>query len=59
MKKLELYEAWISNFQMELEKTYLRLKEIDDREMFAKDDDVGFVFTSILNIIDELNKESK
>ncbi len=55
--KIQKYEEWVLSVLDELQKTYLRLKEVDDRQIFEKDDDVGFTFSSILNIIDELNKK--
>jgi len=57
LMKIGVYEGWILSTLDSCKKTYLRLKEIDDKQMFEKDDDVGFVFTSMLNIIDELEKE--
>jgi hypothetical protein len=36
--------------------TYNKLKFVDDRGIFVKDDDVGFLFTDLLNIIELTNK---
>lgn len=33
------------------------MRELDQREMFEKDDEVGVVFTEIINVLDKLNKE--
>jgi hypothetical protein len=55
--KISIYEGWILSTLNECKQAYLRLKEIDDKQMFEKDDDVGFIFTSMLNIIDELEKK--
>jgi hypothetical protein len=63
-KKIEIYESlienfttWITNTKSELQETYLKMKSIDDRGMFFKDDDVGFVFQELLNLISSLNKK--
>jgi hypothetical protein len=55
--KISIYEGWILSTLNECKQADLRLKEIDDKQMFEKDDDVGFIFTSMLNIIDELEKK--
>lgn len=59
LKRLDIYEQWVVSFKDMLKDTYTRLKEIDDRHLFEKDDDVGFVFQSILDIIEEINKRSE
>ena len=59
LKKLDIYEQWVVSFQDMLKDTYTRLKQVDDRNLFEKDDDVGFVFQSILNIIEEIKKRSE
>ena len=58
LKKLDIYEQWVLSFQDMLRQTYLHLKEVDDRNLFEKDDDVGFVFRDIVNIIEEITKKS-
>jgi hypothetical protein len=57
--KIEKYEAWVLSVIDECQKTYLRLKEIDDKQMFEKDDDVGWIFSKILKIIEELESKVK
>ena len=57
LNKIDIYEKWILNYRELVKKTYTSLKEIDERQMFEKDDDVGFVFTSILSIIKELDEK--
>jgi hypothetical protein len=37
----------------------LYMRELDQREMFEKDDEVGVVFVEITNIIEKLNEELK
>ena len=55
--KNEQYEQWISDMQTAITITYNKLKEIDDRQMFEKDDDVGFVFTNIVKLIEKLKSQ--
>jgi len=58
IKKTEIYEEWFIRYQSELMETYLKLKEVDERQIFEKDDDVGFVFQSIVNIIEDLKSKT-
>jgi hypothetical protein len=59
LNKLEVYEEWVDFFRSEVEKVYVRLKEVDEKNLFEKDDDVGFVFEDLLKIVDEFNKRIK
>ena len=54
--KLDIYESWIVSTRNKSKEIYIRLKNVDDRNLFAKDDDVGFVFTEILELTEELDK---
>lgn len=55
--KNEQYEQWISDIQIAITLTYNKLKSIDDRQMFEKDDDVGFVFSNIVKLIEKLKSQ--
>ena len=55
--KLDVYEQWILSAREQVEKTYSDLKFIDEQQIFEKDDDVGFVFTNILELIKNLNQK--
>jgi hypothetical protein len=57
--KFEIYEDWIFFFKKEIQYVYSRLKEVDNRNLFEKDDDVGFVFSEIIRIIEEFNNKIK
>lgn len=69
VKKIEVYEEWLDHFRSEIDDVHTRLKEVDKRGlfvsgvdekgMFEKDDDVGFVFTEILRIITEFDDKIK
>ena len=56
MGKHAVYEQWILDTQERVEKTYQTMRALDDREMFAKDDEVGTVFQQIVELIAYLNE---
>lgn len=47
---------WVIDFRKLVSNVYKKLKSVDERGIFEKDDDVGFLFQEMLNIIDECNK---
>ncbi len=49
--QIDLLESWLVDFKLLIKNTYNKLKSIDDRGIFVKDDDVGVLFTDLLNII--------
>lgn len=53
-EKLDLYDEWIDDVNSRVNLTYTKLKEIDNKQIFEKDDDVGFVFTNIVKLIEKL-----
>lgn len=55
--KNEQYEQWITDIENAISITYNKLKAIDDRQMFEKDDDVGFVFSNIVKLIEKLKSQ--
>ena len=55
--KNEQYEQWISDIEKAINITYNKLKLIDDKQMFEKDDDVGFVFSNIVKLIEKLKSQ--
>lgn len=58
-EKIDTLSNWISEFKQTTENTFQKLKEIDDRQIFQKDDDVGFVFSEIVKLIEKLNKRTE
>ena len=54
--QIDILEDWLIDFKQLINNTYKKLKNIDDRGMFEKDDDVGITFKNILEIIDLANK---
>lgn len=59
IKKLNVYENWVVMFQTEVNQMYDRLKSVDERNLFEKDDDVGQTFQDILNIVKLFNDTVK
>jgi hypothetical protein len=55
--KNEQYERWIDDIEKAINNTYNKLKIIDDRQLFEKDDDVGFVFSNIVKLIEKLKSQ--
>lgn len=59
IKKIEVYEEWMEYFRGEVDDVYERMKAVDDRNLFEKDDDVGFVFTELVRISKEFSDRIK
>ena len=56
---IETMENWTLQYRNLVENTYRRLKEIDEKQIFEKDDDVGFVFSEIVKLIEIIKEKSK
>ena len=59
INKVEVYESWTSLFRSESSQLYDRLKMVDEKNLFEKDDDVGFVFSEVLRIVKEFDETVK
>lgn len=59
LNKVEVYEAWAELFRTEADQLHGRLKMVDEKNLFDKDDDVGFVFSEVLRIAKEFNDTVK
>ena len=55
-RKVERLETWIESYAQRVIHTQATLKEIDDKGSFEADDEIGVVFQSIKETIDELNE---
>lgn len=59
MNRADLYEEMYNDIVLRtkgrIEETYLQMKQLDDKQMFSKDDDVGVAFQEILSILAEFN----
>jgi len=47
LNKIEFYEKFINDRRQRYERLLNTIREIDSKELFEKDDDVGAVFTQI------------
>ena len=54
-KKTELLETWVENFTQQIQAVQNNLKEVDSKEYFETDDEVGSIFERIKKIINELD----
>ena len=55
-RKVERLETWVEDYAQRVRRTQQTLKEIDNRGNFEADDEVGVIFDSIKETIDELNE---
>ena len=55
-RKVERLESWVEDYAQRVIRTQQTLKEIDNRGTFEADDEVGVIFDSIKETIDELNE---
>jgi hypothetical protein len=55
-RKVERLETWIEDYAQRVQDTQRVLNEIDDKGTFEADDEIGVVFTSIKETINELNE---
>ena len=52
--KNKIYEQWIVDTQDDVEKLYSDMQELDSKQMFEKDDEVGALFQQLITVIGEL-----
>ena len=55
-RKVERLETWIEDYAQRIQDTQQVLKEIDSKGTFEADDEIGVVFTSIKEAVDEINQ---
>ena len=55
-RKVERLETWIEGYVDRINETQSTLKEIDNKGTFEADDEIGVIFTSIKEAVDELNE---
>jgi hypothetical protein len=51
LRKVEIYEEWTNRFKLEIDSVCKELKVVDDKNLFEKDDDVGFVFSELNRVM--------
>jgi len=55
-RKVERLETWVEDYAQRIQDTQNVLKEIDQKGTFQADDEIGVVFQSIKETVDELNE---
>ena len=55
-RKSERLETWIEDYAQRIQDTKQVLEEIDAKGSFEADDEIGVVFTSIKEAVDEINQ---
>ena len=55
MRKTELLETWVEDFGDRITQVQQELKDIDSTGHFEADDEVGSIFESIKEVVNELN----
>ena len=55
-RKVERLETWVEDYAERIQNTQDVLKEIDQKGTFQADDEIGVVFQSIKETVDELNE---
>jgi hypothetical protein len=55
MRKTELLETWVEDFGDSITRVQQELKDIDSTGHFEADDEVGSIFESIKEVVNELN----
>ena len=56
LNKVELLETWVEDFSDRVAGTWEEIKKIDSTGHFESDDEIGSIFTSIKQTIEELNQ---
>ena len=55
-RKVERLETWVEDYAQRINDTNNVLKEIDSKGTFEADDEIGVIFTSIKEAVDEINE---
>ena len=56
LNKVELLETWVEDFSDRVAGTWEEIQTIDSIGHFESDDEIGSIFTSIKQTIEELNQ---
>lgn len=54
-KKVKTYESWVDFINVRVNKLKSDINEVDERKLFEKDDDVGFVYENISELIKDVD----
>lgn len=55
--KNKIYEQWIVDTQDDVEKLYSDMQELDSKQMFEKDDEVGTLYESVNELINDFRQK--
>ena len=55
-RKVERLETWVEDYAQRIQDTQQVLSEIDDKGTFEADDEIGVVFSSVKQAVEELNE---
>ena len=55
-RKVEQLETWVEDYAQRIQDTKQVLDEVDVKGSFQADDEIGVIFTSIKEAVDELNE---
>ena len=56
LRKVERLESWVEDYAQRIQDTKQVLEEIDAKGSYEADDEIGVVFTSIKEAVDEINQ---
>ena len=56
-KKNKIYEGWVLDTKDKASLLYENIREVDSKDIFEKDDEVGVVFEQIKELISSFNKK--
>lgn len=56
-KKNKIYEDWVLDTKDKASLLYENIREVDSKDIFEKDDEVGVVFEQIKELISSFNKK--
>ena len=59
MKKMEVMEDWIYEYSTRMVNVNKTIKELDYKEYFEEDDEVGIIFREIVKAVSELDIEEE
>ena len=54
-RKTELLETWIEDFSDRIERVQQELKDIDSTGHFESDDEIGTIFESIKEVVNDIS----
>ena len=55
-RKVERLETWVEDYAQRIQDTKQVLDEVDAKGSFQADDEIGVIFTSIKEAVDEINE---